>query len=367
MRSGFAEFRQWIVKDPMEVILPLGIFAATLLVCWVARRLMLRALRARTARTGSRAGAVLYQALRGPTLIWALILAVHLAFQGSDLPVKFTHPVANLLLALWIVSLTLMSMRVVGNLVRHYGAQIPGALPVTTLTQNLAQISVVILGGLILLNHFSVSITPILTALGVGGLAVALALQDTLSNLFGGFYVAVAGQLRLGDYIKLNTGEEGYVTDIGWRCTTLRALAHNLIIVPNAKLAQAMVTNYYLPEKRMSANFTLTVGYECDPDAVEQVLEEVLTQAAGEVPGMLGEPAPAVAFDPGFGETGMGFTVTFHVADFASQFPVRNELRKRVLRRLRAEGIGIPYPSRTVYLRGTGSSEGVELPGSKDL
>ena len=77
-----------------------------------------------------------------------------------------------------------------------------------------------ILGGLILLNHFKVSITPILTALGVGGLAVALALQDTLSNLFGGFYVAVAGQVRLGDYIKLNTGEEGYVTDIGWRCTT---------------------------------------------------------------------------------------------------------------------------------------------------
>jgi small-conductance mechanosensitive channel len=372
MRSGFAEFRQLIVKDPMEVILPLGIFAATFLVCWVARRLVLRALKARTARTGSRAGSVLYEALRGPTLIWALILAVHLAFQGSDLPVKFTHPVSNALLALWIVSLTLMSMRVVGNLVRYYGTQIPGALPVTTLTQNLAQISVVILGGLILLNHFSVSITPILTALGVGGLAVALALQDTLSNLFGGFYVAVAGQVRLGDYIKLNTGEEGYVTDIGWRCTTFRALAHNLIIVPNAKLAQAMVTNYCLPEKRMSASFAVTVGYECDPDAVEQVLAEVLTQAAGKVPGMLEEPAPAVAFDPGFGDVGMGFTATFHVTEFADQFPVRNELRKRVLRRFRAEGIGIPYPSRTVYLRGSGRKRGrpgdeAEVPGSKDL
>ena len=123
----------------------------------------------------------------------------------------------------------------------------------------------VILGSLILLRHFNVSITPILTALGVGGLAVALALQDTLSNLFGGFYVAVAGQVRLGDYIKLNTGEEGYVTDIGWRCTTFRAPANNMIIVPNAKLAQAIVTNYNLPEKRMAANFVVTVGYDCDP------------------------------------------------------------------------------------------------------
>ena len=143
-----------------------------------------------------------------------------------------------------------------------------------------------------------------LTALGVGGLAVALALQDTLSNLFGGFYVAVAGQVRLGDYIKLNTGEEGYVTDIGWRSTTIRALANNLIIVPNAKLAQAIVTNYYLPEKRMSTSFVVTVGYDCDTDAAEKVLAEVLQQAAGEIPGMLQDPAPSVAFDPGFGEYG---------------------------------------------------------------
>src|ERR1039457_1098149 len=149
MRSGFAEFRQLIVNDPMEVILPLGIFAATFLACWVARRLAVRALKAWTARTESRVGAVLYEALRGPTLIWALILAVHLAFQGSDLPVKFTHPMASVLLVLWIVSLTMMSMRGAGNLVRHYGRQISGTLPVTTLTQNLAQISVVILGGLI--------------------------------------------------------------------------------------------------------------------------------------------------------------------------------------------------------------------------
>ncbi len=372
MRSGFAEFQQVLMKDPMEAILPLGIFAGTFLACWVARRLVLRALNVWAARSGNRTGTLLYEALRGPTLIWALILAAHLAFQGSDLPLKFTHPVASVLFVLWIVSLTMMSMRVAGNMVRHYGTRMSGALPVTTLTQNLAQISVSILGGLIVLSHFDVKLTPILTALGVGGLAVALALQDTLSNLFGGFYVAVAGQVRLGDYIKLNTGEEGYVTDIGWRSTTIRALAYNLIIVPNAKLAQAIVTNYYLPEKRVAASFAVTVGYECDPDAVEKVLAEVLATAAGEVAGMLREPAPSVAFDPGFGEAGMGFTANFYVAEFAGQFTVRNELRKRVFRRFREEGIGIPYPARTVYLRGSGRKrarpEGVgEVSDGKEL
>ena len=124
--------------------------------------------------------------------------------------------------------------------------------------------------------------------------------------------------------------------------------------MPNAKLAQAIVTNYYLPEKRLSASFVVTVGYDCDTDAAEKVLAEVLQQAAGEIPGMLKDPAPSVAFDPGFGETGIGLSANFHVAEFASQFSVRNELKKRVLRRLRAEGIGIPYPARTVYLRGAG-------------
>jgi len=250
--------------------------------------------------------------------------------------------------------LTMMSMRVIGDLVRFYGAQVPGAMPVTTLTQNLAQIGVIILGLLILLNHFNVSITPILTALGVGGLAVALALQDTLSNLFGGFYVAVAGQVRVGDYIKLNTGEEGNVTDIGWRCTTIRTQNNNMIIVPNSKLAQAIVTNFYLPERRMSASFPVTVGYESDPDRVEQALLEVLASGVREIPGMLGEPAPGVTFDPGFSDHGMTFSVNFQVAEFANQGPVRNELRKRVLRRFRELGIGLPYPTRTVYLHGAG-------------
>src|ERR1017187_9695839 len=344
--------RRLLEKNPMEVVWPVVIFAVTFAVAWLIRAAVLRALRAWAARSKSHAGSVLSGALRGPMLIWCVILGVHIALQLSGLPARYTGWAAQGLLALWIISLTIMFMRVAGDLVHNYGDQVPGALPVTTLSESLAKVAVLILGLVLLLkNAFNVEVTPLLTALGVGGLAVALALQDTLSNLFGGFYVAVAGQVRLGDYIKLNTGEEGYVTDIGWRSTTMRALANNLIVVPNAKLAQAIVTNFNLPEKRMSASFSVTVGYECDPDAVERVLAEVLTQAAGEVAGMLKDPAPSVAFDPGFGDVGIGFTANFQVAEFTNQFSVRNELRKRVLRRFRAEGIGIPYPSRTVHLR----------------
>jgi small-conductance mechanosensitive channel len=337
--------------DPMELIWPLIVLAGTFLIGLLVRRLVLRGIQDWTARTGSRSLTILADSLRGPMLIWAVIIGAHLAIQASALPPKYTEAGSKYLLVLWMISLTLMGMRLAGNLVRYYGEQVPGALPVTTLSETLAQLAVVVLGILLILSALDFRITPILTALGVGGLAVALALQDTLSNLFSGFYVAVARQIRLGDYIRLNTGEEGYVADIGWRSTTVRSLGNNMILVPNAKLAQAIVTNFHLPEKRMGASVQVSVSYDADPDHVERVLLEVAQRALGEVPGMVSESAPSVSFDPGFGESSLGFTLGFQVAEFANQFGVKAELRKRILRRFREEGIVIPYPARMVYLQ----------------
>src|ERR1017187_3057294 len=286
--------RRLLEKNPMEVVWPVVIFAVTFALGWLIRMAVLRGLRAWSTRSQSRAGGVLSAALRGPMLIWCVILGVHLALESSDLPAKYTAWSARGLLALWILSLTIMFMRVAGDLVHNYGDRVPGALPVTTLSEGLAKVVVLILGLVQLLkNAFNVEVTPLLTALGVGGLAVALALQDTLSNLFAGVYVAMAGQIRLGDYIKLNTGEEGYVTDIGWRSTTMRALANNMILVPNSKLGQAIVTNYHLPALQMSASLQVGVSYASDPEHIERVLLETARQGVGEIAGMLADPFQA--------------------------------------------------------------------------
>lgn len=339
-------------RDPMELAWPLIVLVLTFLAGLVIRRLILRTLDVWSAHTRNRPGAILADALRGPLIIWAVIAAVHFSIQSSDLPEKITASGAKFLLVLWMISLTLMCMRLAGAIVRHYGNQAPGALPVTGLTQTLAQLTVVVLGILLILSALDFKITPILTALGVGGLAVALALQDTLSNLFSGFYVAVARQVRLGDYIKLNSGEEGYVTDIGWRTTMVRSLANNLILIPNAKLAQAIVTNFHLPDKRLSVSLPVSVSYDADPDHVEAILKDLLHTAVRDIPEILADPAPSVSFDPGFGEFSLGFTIGFQVEEFSRQFAAKAALRKLVLRRFRQEGIAIPLPARTVYLEG---------------
>ena len=345
------EIQQIAVHDPLRLITPACLLLGSLIAGYVVRWLLFRALHRWGARTGSRVDHVVTQSVGGPILIWSLILGIYYATESTELSDRLTRLIERTLLILVIISLTMMASRLAGNLVRHYGERAHGARQVTTLTQNVAQLIVILIGLLILLIHFGVSITPILTAFGVGGLAVALALQDTLSNLFGGFYVSLAGQVRMGDYIKLNTGEEGYVTDISWRSTTIRALTNNLIIIPNAKLAQAIVTNYYLPERRVALSIAVGVSYDADPDQVERVLLEEAHGAAGAVAGLLTEPAPSVRFIPGFGDSAMNFTLGCHVAEFVDQYSVQHELRKRILRRFRKEGIDMPYPTRTVYVR----------------
>jgi small-conductance mechanosensitive channel len=343
--------RQIALHEPLKLVMPACLLLAMLAAGYVVKRLLFRALQRWGQRTSSGVHVVVTGSIGGPIMIWSLMLGIYFATEALDLPERSTRLIEHTLLILTILSLTLMASRLVGNLIRHYGSRVPGATPVTTLTQNLAQLFIVLVGVLILLRHFGVSITPILTAFGVGGLAVALALQDTLSNLFAGFYVSVAGQVRLGDYIKLNTGEEGYVTDISWRSTTIRALAHHINIIPNAKLAQAVVTNYCLPERRMSLTIAISVSYDSDPDHIERVLLEEVEGAAGTITGLLAEPAPLVRFIPGFGDSALNFSLICQVAEFVDQFLVQHELRKRIWKRFRAERIDMPYPTRTVYLR----------------
>jgi small-conductance mechanosensitive channel len=341
----------FLVRDWEKLLLPAGVFCVTMIAALIARRVIFRALDRWAEKTATKLDDLLADALRAPLLLWSVILGLSLAVQVSVLPERVTRSANKGLLILWVVSLILAASKLTGSLIKHYGARAGSSLPVTTLTQNLGRLAVAIVGVLVLLNMLGVSITPILTALGVGGLAVALALQDTLSNLFAGFYVSLAGQIRVNDYVKLESGEEGYVTDISWRSTSIRALANNLIIVPNAKLAQAIVTNYHLPETRMSLLIPIGVDYDSDPAYVEKVLIDEANRAAGQIPGLLADPPPFVRFIPGFGDSSLDFTLICQVREFVDQYLAQHELRKRIFERFRKEGINIPFPIRTVHLR----------------
>jgi len=203
----------------------------------------------------------------------------------------------------------------------------------------------------------------------VGSVAVALALQETLSNFFAGFYLLADRPVATGDYIKLDSGQEGYVVGIGWRSTSLRTLSNNLVVVPNSTLAKAVITNYSLPERQMSCSLPVSVAYGTAPQRVERILVEVAQEAARDgVEGLLGEPAPSASLIPGFGESSLDFSLNVQVRQFTDQYLVQSELRKRILERFGREGISMPFPTRAVQLdqptldamRGPGAKPGPE-------
>ena len=351
-----------MLQDPFQVVIPLVWLVGTVLVGLVVRKVLFGVIRRWAAGTDSHLDVLITGSL--PLVLWSVMLGIHLATQNSRIPREYLHYIPTTLAFLWILSLTIAMSRLAGNTVRFYGSRVTGAQSVTTLLQKMAQLVVVAVGAVWLLKYvFDLSLTPILTTLGVGGLAVALALQDTLSNLFAGFYVSISGLVRIGDYIKLNTGEEGYVTDINWRCTMMRGYTNNLIVIPNNKLGQAIYTNYNLPQPRMTMSVTFGVGYESDIDRVEAILLDEAIAGAGQIQGLLGDPKPYVLFNPGPGDWALVFQVSFNVAQFADQYLVQSELRKRIFKRLQKEGISMPFPTHTVVLENA-TSQRATNPGS---
>ena len=286
------------------------------------------------------------QAMRVPSILWCVVLGLFVALEMTDLPPRLAAQIQVVLEAAIILSVTITVASVLGSLVAAAGERRALAGGVTGLFRTTVRLAVLIIGGLVLLSSLGIAITPLLTALGVGGLAVALALQDTLSNLFAGIHLLADKPIRIGDYVKLSVENvEGYVVDVGWRSTRIRMLQNNVVVLPNKRVAESVITNYDLGETRMAVLIHVGVDYDSDPDHVERVLGDEATRAAAEVPGLLADPPPLARLIPGFGDYSLDFTLVCHVQRFVDQFHVQHELRKRLLRRLRAEGITMPLPT----------------------
>lgn len=315
--------------------------------------LLVRRLRRAAKRTGWAWDDVILEALRGMPILWFTLWggwsALELGtFSADGDGVNWWARGQRVLEIVFLASLVLVAMRMTGGAIRSASARSDGALPSPTLVTNLGQILVAALGAIIILQNQGIEITPIITALGIGGLAVALALQDTLGNLFAGVQIILSRQVRPADYIRLESGEQGYVTDVKGRNTTIRTIPDgNLVIVPNSKLASAVVKNFSLPTRSLWVSIPVGVSYSSDLEHVEtvtlDVARKVMEQADMTSPGH----DPILLFE-GFGESSIDFQLRIHCRDFTEQFAIRHTFIKRLHARYNEEGIVIPFPIRTL-------------------
>lgn len=282
--------------------------------------------------------------------LWSLLIGAWLSAGYWPLTAEGHLLVGRATFVFGALSVTLGLAALASESVDTYGALISPALPVSSLTRNVAWGLIAVLGLLVILNGLGLSITPMLTALGVGGLAIALALQEPLANFFAGVFITLAGQIRVGDYLKLDSGQEGYVADFSWRSTRLRMLANNLIVVPNAKLAQAIVVNHHLPSRDLAVLVEVGVDYDSDLRQVERVVVDVGREVMRGVAGGVPDFEPFIRYHT-FGDSSINFTVILRAQEFVDQYLIKHEFVKRLHTRFNDEGIVIPFPIRTIAYR----------------
>jgi len=339
----------WIPLPPwLTLFLFVGVWAV--LSYWFARLFDIY-VRRLAEKTKTRLDQLLVEALHGPLLVLLLLIGGHIALNAAELTPKMARfAQVGVALATAFV-LVFAGTKIYHGLLMEYGQRYEPLKPSLSILDLLGKALIILIGLLVTLDTLNISITPLLTTLGIGGLAVALAFRDTLANFFAGLYILADRPIQVGDYIKIEGAHEGYVESIGWRSTRIRTLKNNIVIIPNSKAAESIITNYFLPERRMALIIPIGVSYQEDSRRVERVLLEEAERATAEVEGLLAEPPPLVRFIPGFGDSSLNFSLIVQVREFADQYRVQHELRHRILARFQKEGIEIPFPQRTVHLR----------------
>ena len=220
------------------------------------------------------------------------------------------------------------------------------------------------LGVLLVINTLGIPISPLIAGLGLGGVAVALAIQPTLSNLFAGTYVMTEGVVSPGDYIEMEGGVAGYVIEVGWRSTRLRTWSNTLVVVPNARFAETIITNYYEPTPPVNVYLTCRVSYDSDLAKVEAVSMDVMNRVLESSPHGVQEYGAYFGFE-NFGESNVDFWLFVQAKDRLASFELRSELINTLHRRFDEEGIVINYPVRSIQFPDGAASESGEHQGER--
>ena len=329
----------------IELAQPLAIFGVALVLLWIVRRVALGWLR-RKAATEESLAAVFAGTIRIPSLFWCLAGAIAIALRYAELTERQVRAAGVWIVIFVIVSLSLAAAAVAVRMITLYGRR--RQVPFAGLSRTLTYVFVLSIGAMVLMHYLGLDIRPMLTALGVGGLALALALQDTLANFFAGVHILAEEPISVGHFIRLSSGEEGTVIDIGWRTTRVRTGSNNIIVIPNTRITSGILINFSLPDARAVVEIPVVAGRDADAARVREiVLEEALATE-----GVLREPAPLVLFDPGLTPTHQQYRLFVHVEHQTQRGPVASAFNLRLLERFRAESVPLAAADQIGTFRG---------------
>lgn len=245
----------WVAERWQDTLIPLAVFLASLIVFLWVKRLLARGLERWVQQTRWQGGKILLEALSRPSFLWVILISAYLGLQASPLGIDWKTPIGRSLGTLLILSVALLLVRVFGGWLLLYGERLRLPSRALQLTSSAISAAVLVVAGLIVLELWGAPIGPLLLILGIATVAAGIVLRETLLGWFAFLQINATNQIKVGDYIKLESGEEGYVLDIGWMNTQLKALDESIALIPNSKLLATTVVNYGRPLKKAKEPF----------------------------------------------------------------------------------------------------------------
>jgi len=327
---------------------PLLIIIGAVFFGWVFKRFIHGYLQKLAKRTAFKTDDLLLEAIERQIIIWLGLAAVYYITKTTEYLLPYSANIIRIIVLTFILSITIAISKFLVGLIDVWSAKQARAIPSTKIFVNLIRAIVVTIGVLVALDYIGVSITPMLTALGVGGLAISLALKDTLSDVFAGLHILLSKKVVPGDFIELESGQKGDITNITWRNSTIIERTNNVFIVPNSVLSTGIIKNYDTLDRTFTAKFMLGVGYESDLSLVEKVTVEVAKEVVTGIDEHVKDFTPFVRFYE-FGDSSINIKVFFKVYRYGDQWYLFHKFIKELVIRYRKEGINIPFPIRTVY------------------
>jgi len=337
----------------------LEFFLGGIVLGWLGKAIFLRRLRTLSERTATKADDHVVDAISRYWFLTAVLVAAQLALHASPLEDEAADRIATV--QIWLGAATILAVTfAIARFIRLWFGDRERD-PATGVAQpslvaKASRGAVLLVGLMLALSNAGLEVGPLLTALGVGSLAIGLALQPTLSNFFAGIYLSMSKPIRVGDFIELDDGTQGEVVDIGWRATKVRHLANNLAIIPNSRLGEMRILNYSMPEMPQSVPVDCGVAYGSDLRLVERVALEEANAVQRDLEIADSTFEPALRFHT-FGDSSINFTVFLRALSVLDRFAVRHEYVLRLKERLDHEGIEIPFPQRVVHLPDAGGEK----------
>ena len=280
-----------------------------------------------------------------------IVLGVYLAIRSLPLHEKLIMIASGVIYIILVVIVCNLVYHVFSELVKWYvaGQEDTARVVMSRQMMPVAEkiVSLFLMGAalIVVLKHFSYDIFSLVTALGIGSLAIGMAAKDTLAHMISGFTIMLDRPFRIGDRIQLVGGQTGDVADIGLRSTKIKTADNQLLIIPNSDLCNSILTNQAFPNSRAKGRINVGVAYGSDVDLVKQLL----VATAGEVEDVLTDPPPEAYF-VSFGDSALIMALFFWVEEYGTLFGVTDKINSLILKRFGEHSIDIPFPTRTVKM-----------------